>query len=71
MAGYNNFLRLHVASTILLSEILCRNENILFADEQLRFFVDEYGNLYSTEFIGHNIHGLIHLAKDAFFEPLH
>lgn len=60
---YNHFMALSTAIRILCDprRYLAYNK---YADELLRWFVEEYRNLYGSNSISYNVHNLIHLAKD-------
>lgn len=60
---YNHFLVLHVATRILATPSIHRTQNE-YANELLRYFVQEMGELYGTAHIVYNVHSLIHLAGD-------
>lgn len=60
---YSNFMLLSVATYILLSPEHCLLLND-FAHSCLLSFIDHFGKLYGPEFIGYNVHGLVHLAED-------
>lgn len=59
---YDHFLCLSVAMTIFLSPNL--DHLSILAKSLMISFVKEFGSLYGTHFISHNIHGLIHLIDD-------
>lgn len=58
---YRNFILLSVSVRILLSPDLC-TEN---CEDILKLFVQDFGLIYGLEFVGYNIHFLIHIAQDA------
>lgn len=60
-ALYNHFLLLHVALRILVSPQHYRSHN-QFAQDLLRYFVQEFGKLYGEKQLVYNVHTLIHLA---------
>lgn len=60
---YEHFLNLHVAIRLLTSENLTE-ENIRYADELLKYFVDQFEVLYGDHHLVYNIHSLSHLAND-------
>jgi len=61
---YRNFILLSVSIRILLSPDLC-TDNCDYAEDILKIFVKDFGIIYGLEFVGYNIHSLIHLAQDA------
>lgn len=61
---YNNFIVLCVAIRILLSPSMHKTFND-YADQLLRYFVSTFRTLYGIQHMTYNIHGLIHLAKEA------
>ncbi len=61
---YKNFMLLSVSMRILLSPDLC-TENCDFAEDILKLFVKDFGLIYGLEFVGYNVHSLIHIAQDA------
>lgn len=61
---YRNFILLSVSIRILLSPDLC-TENCDYAEDILKLFVQDFGLIYGLEFVGYNIHSLIHIAQDA------
>jgi len=48
--------------TILLSAN--HKEKVKFARRLLHYFVNNFGDIYGTHFISHNIHGLLHIVDD-------
>ncbi|XP_044738485.1 uncharacterized protein LOC123300077 [Chrysoperla carnea] len=60
---YNHFMALSVAI-----RGLCDTQKYLvysdYADQLLRWFVEEYRKLYGSSSISYNVHNLIHLASD-------
>lgn len=67
---YRHFMLLSVSIRILLSPDLCI-DNCNYADDVLKLFVKNFSLLYGVEFVGYNVHSLIHLAQDAHrFGPL-
>lgn len=61
---YNNFIVLCVAMRILLSPSMHKTFNE-YANQLLRYFVSTFRTLYGIQNMTYNIHGLIHLAKEA------
>jgi len=61
---YNNFIVLCVAMRILLSPSMHKTFNE-YANQLLRYFVSTFRTLYGIQHMTYNIHGLIHLAKEA------
>ncbi|XP_051967505.1 uncharacterized protein LOC127632781 isoform X1 [Xyrauchen texanus] len=61
---YRNLILLSVSIRILLSPDLC-TENCDYAEDILKNFVQDFGIIYGLEFVGYNIHSLIHIAQDA------
>ncbi|KAA0702512.1 hypothetical protein E1301_Tti021314 [Triplophysa tibetana] len=61
---YSNFILSSVSIRILLSPDLC-TENCDFAEDILKMFVPDFGLIYGIEFVGYNIHSLIHISQDA------
>lgn len=60
---YDHFLLLVVAISILLDKELC----VILADEAqqiLKHFVEEFGELYGAHNVTHNVHMLLHLSED-------
>lgn len=60
---YNHFLSLSVGIRILTDEQLCVPFNA-YANSLLLYFVSNYGNIYGSEYISHNVHNLLHLSND-------
>lgn len=58
-----NFLTLHVAISILSSQLLHLKHNE-YADSLLKHFVISFKNIYGVYHLSHNKHGLLHLASD-------
>lgn len=66
---YNNFMTLNIAMTILLSANHAKK--VEFANRLLNYFVKNFGDIYGSHFISHNIHGLLHIVDDyQHFGPL-
>nr|XP_018900342.1 PREDICTED: uncharacterized protein LOC109032584 isoform X1 [Bemisia tabaci] len=62
---YDHFIMLHLAITILVSPKYCSNaEQISYAKNLLKSFVDFAPEVYSEIIMVHNLHNLIHLADD-------
>lgn len=61
---YDHFITLHCAITILCSKSLQRNFSD-YAGNLLRYFVENFGNLYGKEHLSYNVHNLIHIAEDS------
>jgi len=59
---YNNFMCLSIAMTILLSGN--HTKKVEFASRLLHYFVKNFGDIYGSHFISHNIHGLLHIVDD-------
>lgn len=60
---YNNFLKLHVAISILCDPVFS-NSKVDKAELLLNEFVTEFANLYGKHNIVYNFHSLLHLADD-------
>jgi len=60
---YMNFLLFHVGITILASPILS-SLYCDFAGDLLKSFVQHFGQLYGSNMLVYNVHGLVHLAAD-------
>ena len=62
---YEHFLTLHVAVTILVSPTLINTEdNIKYAENLLKYFVQHFDEVYGEQYISHNVHNLLHLCND-------
>ncbi|KAB0804911.1 hypothetical protein PPYR_01881 [Photinus pyralis] len=61
---YTHFMSLHCAVRILTCEKLCLEYNE-YAKQLLKYFVENFDLLYGPEYIGHNVHNLIHIPNDA------
>lgn len=61
---YLNFLTLHIAVTILSSNLL-QSHFINPADTCLKYFIETFIILYGKENVSHNIHNLVHLVNDS------
>lgn len=62
---YEHFLTLHVAVTILVSPTLINAEqNIKYAEDLLKYFVQHFDGIYGEQYIFHNVHNLLHLCND-------
>ena len=67
---YTNFMTLNISIIILLNS----NYSFLlnYARQLLDFFVMSFQNIYGTQFVSHNVHGLLHLCDDyELYGPLH
>lgn len=53
----------HVAVRILSSSNLCVSYNH-YAEELLKHFVTNFKVIYGVEYVSHNIHGCLHIAKE-------
>lgn len=62
-AMYLHFLSLHCAVRIMCTKELCLRYNE-YANSLLKFFVENYSDIYGREYINHNVHNLIHIAAD-------
>lgn len=61
---YRHFMLLSVSIRIILSPNLCIN-NCDYVEDILKLFVKDFGLIYGLEFVGYNVHSLIHLSQDA------
>lgn len=62
---YDNFILLHSAVTLLLSELhIMAPENIDCAQEMLEHFVIGFAEIYGEQFVSHNVHNLLHICSD-------
>lgn len=61
---YNNFLLLSVGIHILINKGLCQRYND-YAEQLLKTFVTHFYQIYGDDMAVYNVHGLVHLAKDA------
>ena len=61
---YENFLTLHVATTILCNSQIYRKQNT-YAHSLMEYFVRKFTAIYGTENVTTNVHGLLHIACDA------
>lgn len=61
---YNNFLLLSVGIHILINKGLCQRYND-YAEQLLNTFVTHFYQIYGDDMAVYNVHGLVHLAKDA------
>lgn len=55
---YNHFLALSIALRILADQELCYEKND-YAHSLLVWFASEYGNLYGSEHLSHNVHNVV------------
>ncbi|OXA40777.1 hypothetical protein Fcan01_24539 [Folsomia candida] len=60
---YQHFLCLHVAITILVNPKTYLTLNN-YAEELLKYFVNNFGEIYGKKYCSHNLHSLLHLARD-------
>lgn len=63
---YDNFMTLHVAISLLCTRNLDQH-NITYADKLLNHFICAFKVIYGVHNVTHNVHGLLHLAKDCEF----
>lgn len=62
---FNNFMSLHVAIIILVSSTFTKiQENIVYAQELIEYFIKTFQITYGKEFMSHNFHNLLHLCED-------
>lgn len=62
---WSHFLSLHISIRILASADLSGQSHFLmYADKLLQYFVNKFGEIYGREYVGHNVHNLLHLVKD-------
>lgn len=61
---YKNFLLLSVGIHILINKGLCQRYND-YAEQLLKTFVTHFYQIYGDDMAVYNVHGLVHLAKDA------
>lgn len=59
---YQNFLALSVACTLLTNPKFAIHTDL--AQSLLKYFVDSFTILYGEQNVSHNIHNLLHIAKD-------
>ncbi|OXA45634.1 hypothetical protein Fcan01_19483 [Folsomia candida] len=61
---YQHFLCLHVAIAILVNP---KTYQILnnYAEKLLQYFVNNFGEIYGKKYCSHNLHSLLHLARDS------
>lgn len=59
---YLNFMCLHIACRILLSQHY--SEYLEYADALMKYFVQTFIQLYGKEYVSHNIHNLLHIVSD-------
>lgn len=60
---YKHFMALNIAMTILLSDNM-EKKYIEFTKDLLKYFVQNFENIYGRHFISHNVHGLLHITDD-------
>ncbi|XP_050547917.1 uncharacterized protein LOC126909525, partial [Daktulosphaira vitifoliae] len=63
---YNHFMLLHCAVRLLINPEVCYSHNSL-AKNLLYKFVEEYSGLYGQEYVGYNVHNLIHMTDFVLF----
>lgn len=64
---YENFLNFHVATRISSNGKVCQKEDVnSFCKSLFKRFVKNLARTFGNQFISHNVHGLIHIADDAF-----
>ena len=62
---YTHFLYLHIAISILVNPILCKNEYYLnYADALLKDFVNNFQVNYKERNMTFNVHNLLHIDSD-------
>ena len=61
---YHNYLLFSVAVHILVNPCLCTQYNE-FSHKLLVLFVEHFGQLYGSDRISYNVHGLVHLSTEA------
>ena len=62
---YTHFLYLHIAISILVNSILCKNEYYLkYADHLLKDFVNDFEVYYEQRNMTSNVHNLLHIVQD-------
>jgi len=60
-----NFLRLHVAMTILASPVFSKHVgNMYYEQSLLEYFVNIFTQIYGKRYVSHNIHNLLHICAD-------
>ncbi|KAH9375002.1 hypothetical protein HPB48_015668 [Haemaphysalis longicornis] len=63
MQRYHNFMLLHVGIRVLeMPRSCCELKN--YAHRLLVSFVETFINLYGSQHVTYNVHGLVHLAQD-------
>jgi len=60
---YFNFLCLHISFRILLSPN-SSEKLVNFSQKLLEHFVEKFEELYSAQYVSHNVHGLLHITDD-------
>lgn len=60
---YHHFLVLSFATRLLLSPVPTP-ANIDYAENLLKYFVQEFKTLYGVENVSYNVHGLLHISAD-------
>lgn len=62
-AIYQNFLLLHISTTILISPQHC-SDLLDIAKELLNIFIEHSKSIYGSEFLSYNVHMLSHICDD-------
>lgn len=62
---YSHFMSLHFAVSLLCGKHTYKKYNA-YANSLLKYFVDSFPKLYGKEQMSYNVHGLVHLATDAY-----
>lgn len=63
--NYNHFLKLHVATLVLVNPVLCKIEFYLNLSERLlKEFVIDFEHLYVRQFVSYNVHNLLHIVDE-------
>lgn len=60
---YNNFMALHCAVRILCDSQLYVEQNA-YAHKLLAYFIRTFSTIYGSQYVSHNVHGLIHVPAD-------
>lgn len=60
---YSHFLCLHVAFRVLLSSN-SSEKLVNYSEKLLIHFVERFEEIYGSQFVSHNVHGLIHIVDD-------
>lgn len=62
---YINFITLHIVVTILASPVLSKdNNNIIWAQMLIEYFLKCFKKIYGAKFMSHNLHALLHIYSD-------